>query len=634
MRIVFNITALLVAIVAIFATSCKKDTSITPPVDDTKTPTIVLDIYNIGSEQIEFSITTTDAEETYYYCVEGTAEATAESIKNNGTKVTTDSATIGNLQPNTEYTLHALAVNGSKSATAKESFTTLAHSEEPFGGMELNKLVSAVYRNDNSALAGNYELTFGNTTDLGWDGDIQIFVDLYNEEDSDPLNPVLPNGVYEPNSDFSPFSYDPSSSYVDIVADGEIITSPIMGTVTVERTGATYTITVEGTLMLLDNMEFSARYTGSIQFVQGGTSAYEFFDKDVAVDMDEAQMRYWGGWFYPFCDDVGVEMFDGTFDDNGSLQTGYYLHLSRVFMPKYADYNAEYIPLAAGSYNVTYNLPAAAYCLPYIFEAGAITDYFGDSYFTGTYLQYVENGQVKKVGLVTDGTFDVEDNGSTQTITMNFVTDNGTKLSLTYSGTINSVNFNDNDETMPARPWTTIDADHTYNFPAEAEGYAFCLGEYMTPDYDNWMLMIYGTNAQNPDGYGDMFTTEFIVETGGSRTSLPTGTYNVSLDIADHTMFAGAVEYAGGIIFTWYGDLTPDAEGYSSETAPITSGTVTVEDAGDGNYHFVFDLVDDGGNKITGEWSGKVISDDMSDDISESTSAAALYTPKTLALRK
>ena len=232
MRRFFNIAALVVAAMAVLATSCKKDAPVTPA-DDTKTPTIELNVFNILDNQIEFTITTTDAEEAYYHIVEGAEAVAAETIKSEGTKVVNESYVTGGLEPSTEYTLHVLAVNGTKQATAKETFTTLAQGEEPeeFDGVELNKLVSAVYRNDNSALAGNYEFTFGNTTELGWDGDIQVFIDFYNVEDSDPLNALLPNGVYEPNSDYSPFTYDPSSSYVDIVVDGEVVTSPILGTV-------------------------------------------------------------------------------------------------------------------------------------------------------------------------------------------------------------------------------------------------------------------------------------------------------------------------------------------------------------------------------------------------------------------
>lgn len=628
MRRFFNVSMLAVAAVAMLVASCKPDT---PPTPETKTPIVKLEVKDVRTNEVDFTLTTTDAEEAYYYCVAGTAEATAETIKSEGTKVANEANTLTGLELDTEYTLYALAINGSKQAIAKETFTTLAEPEKPFEGYELNKFISAVYRNDNDALAGNYELSFGNTTDLGWEGDVQVFIDFYNEEDSDPLNPVLPNGVYEPNTDYSPFTYNPVNSYVDIVVEGgEVISTPILGIVTVERTAATYTITVEGALMLLGDMEFSARYTGPIQFVQGGTSAYEFFEEDVTVDFDEAQIRYWGSWFYPFCDDLGVEMFDGTFDENGSLQRGYYLHLSRVFMPKAEDYNAEYIPLSAGEYLITESVLDTIYSLPYRFDMGAITDYFGDKYFTGTYLQYVENGQVKKVGLVTEGSFTVENNGNNTKIVMNFTTDNGVNLALSFDGEMAFGNFNDNDESMSPRPWTTLDADHTYSFPEGAMGSAFCLGEIMKPGFDNWMLMIYATNDEYPDGFGDMFTTEFIVETGGSRSSFPTGTYNVSLDVEDHTMFAGIVNYAGSILFTWYGDLTPDAEGYSSETAPISAGTVTVEDAGNGNYRFVFNLVDDGGYKVTGEWTGVVAAQDISDAMSSSSLAA----PKPLALRK
>ena len=628
MRRLFNISVF--AIVVMLVVSCKADDP-GGTADGGNLPTVKLEICDVDSTSVGFKITATNADEIYFYCEKGDVEVAVEIIKGEGGKIFEESNTYGGLAPDTEYTLYALALSGSNHAVVKKNFTTKSEEEKPFDGVELNKLVSAVYRNDNSALAGNYELTFGNTMELGWDGDIQVFIDFYNQEDSDPLNAVLPNGVYEPNSDFSQFSYNPSSSYVDIVADGELITSPILGTVTVERTAATYTVTVEGVLMLLDNMEFSARYTGPIQFVQGGTSAYEFFEQDVTIAMDEAQMRYWGSWFFPFCDDLGIEMFEGTFDNSGTLQQGYYLHLSRVFMPKYADYNAPSVPLAAGHYDVVYESLSNTYCLPYLFDAGRIQEYFGDTYFTGTYLQYVENGVIKKVGLVTGGSFDVEFDGSNHNIAMNFVTEQDVKITLTFSGQINSVNYNDNDENMPQRPWSTLQEDHVYNIPSDAIGYAFCLGEYMKPGYDQWMLMIYAESAEYPDGYGDMFTTEFLVETGAPRDSLPTGTYNVSLDIADHTMFSGVADYGGNILFTWYGDVTPDSEGYSTHTAPITVGTVVVEDNGDGTYSFVFDLVDDAGNKITGEWAGNVFSQDISESINELSAPAAA---KSLSMRR
>lgn len=590
---------MMMAMLAMVFTACKEDTTPQGGVD--KNPTVKIETKSVEATSAVFTITATDATEVYFYCTDATA--TAEDIKTKGVKVSGSEATADNLQPETKYTAYALAVNGDKSAEAKAEFTTLEATELPFDGYQLDKLVSAVYRTDNEAVMGNYEVTFGNTTKLEWEGDMQVFIDFYNEADSDPINPVLPSGTYEPNSDYSAFSYSPSDSYVDIVVEGgELVSSPIMGTVTVERTGPTYTITVVGTLMLLDDMEFSARYTGTLQFVQGGTSAYEFFEEDFEVAADDAQMRYWGGWFYPFADDVGVEMFSGEFDDNGSMTSGYYVHISRVMMPKYADYNAEYVPLADGVYEVAM-LPEANYCQPYTIEYGRIEDLFGDKHFVGTYITYVD-GDTKRVAVITSGTMTVESSGDSYTITADFVAENGVKVKVNYSGKLIVGNLNDNDETEPERPYTTLTENHTYNFPVETEYAAFCIGEYMKKGFDLWFITIMAFNNQYPDGYGDMFTAEFVVEAGAPRDKMPTGTFNVALEVKDRTMFPGIVDYAGNIFFTWYGDLTPDAEGYSSQIAPIVSGTVTVEEAEDGNYSFTFDLVDDGGNEITGQWTG------------------------------
>ena len=599
---------MMMAMLAMVFTACKEDTTPQGGVD--KNPTVKIETKSVEATSAVFTITTTDATEVYFYCTDATA--TAEDIKSKGAKVDGGEATVGDLEPGTEYTAYALAVNGSKSAVDNVKFATKAG--DAFEGFELNKLVSAVYRTDNDAVAGNYEVAFGNAEKLEWVGDIQVFLDLYNVEDSDPINPVLPSGTYEPNSDYSAFSYSPSDSYVDIVVEGgELVSSPIMGTVTVERTGPTYTITIEGTLMLLDDMAFTARYTGMIQFVQGGTSAYEFFDEDFEVTASEAQMRYWGGWFYPFADDVGIEMFDGEFDANGSMTRGYYVHISRVLMPKYEDYNAEYVPLADGVYDVSL-LREAQYCQPYTIEYGRVEDLFGDKHFVGSYITYVD-GDTKRVAVITSGTMTVERSADSYTIVCDFVADNGVNVKINYSGNLVVGNFNDNDASQPERPYTTLTSDHTYNFPAESTYAAFCLGEYIKPGFDLWFITIMGFNSTYPDGYGDMFTAELVVESGGARDKMPVGTYNVAFEIKDRTMFPGIFDYAGNILFTWYGDLTPDAEGYSSQVAPIVSGTVTIEEVADGDCRFVFDLVDDAGNKITGEWTGGGETADLSDHV-------------------
>lgn len=601
--------------------SCNKDN----PTPDTKAVTLELRMVSATDQEAVVSLTTTNATEAWLLCVKAGVAVDEVKIVAEGESVAVNgNATIAELEPDTDYVAYACAKDAKGSVTKQVEFTTEVPAEEPFDGLEFDKLIAAVYRTDNDAVAGNYEVTFGNTTKLEWVGDTQVFIDFYNEQDSDPLNPVLPSGVYEAEADYSPFSYNPSNSYVDIIVEGgELVSSPIMGTVTVERTGPTYTITVEGTLMLLDDMEFAARYTGTLQFVQGGTSAYEFFEDDVNITVKDAQMRYWGGWFYPFADDVGLEMFDGTFDDNGTMTRGYYLHISRVFMPKYEDYNAEYVPLADGVYEVSTSLPQASYCQPYTIENGRLESVLGDKLFVGSYITYIDS-TTKKVAFITGGKMTVESSGTNYTITADFVAENGIDVKFSYEGEIVVGNFNDNDTSEPERPYTTLTTDHTYNMPAEATCLGVCLGEYMKKGYDSWFLTIMGYNNTYPEGYGDMFTAEFVVETGGARNKIPTGTYNIAMEVKDRAMFPGIVDFAGSILFTWYGDLTPDAEGYSSQSAPIVSGTVVIEDAGEGNYRFVFDLVDDAGNKITGEWTGSGTAEDYSAEVSASAAPLAV----------
>ena len=59
---------------------------------------------------------------------------------------------------------------------------------------------------------------------------------------------------------------------------------------------------------------------------------------------------------------------------------------------------------------------------------------------------------------------------------------------------------------------------------------------------------------------------------------------------------------------TLYGDLgLVDDEGYNTKLGPIASGTVEVSTVAGGQRKFVFNLKDDKGNDITGEYTGTLI---------------------------
>ena len=62
MRRLFNISALALAALSLGVTSCEPDTPIGP---ESKTPTVKLEVNDVRTNEVDFTITTTDAEEAY-----------------------------------------------------------------------------------------------------------------------------------------------------------------------------------------------------------------------------------------------------------------------------------------------------------------------------------------------------------------------------------------------------------------------------------------------------------------------------------------------------------------------------------------------------------------------------------------
>ena len=484
--------------------------------------------------------------------------------------------------------------------------------------VELSHLLLAVYRTDNSAGIGNYELQIGSAETMEWEGDTHLFLDLYHELDADPLNPVLPNGTYEASAEILPGTFQAENSSLQVLVDGAIEATPVMGTVTVSRTGGQYTIHAKVSTMW-DESELEFYYEGPIQFVQGGTSAFLPFEEEQQITFEESQGRYWGNWFRPYSDDFMLEFFSGEFNENGTLTKGYYLKLGNIYMPKAEDYNLNPMPIAPGTYMVYEKAPlVSTLTMPFKMDQGAILEYWGDTSFAGSYLQYIdEDTKEKRIGLIHSGSLTVASEGQNYTMTFDFQTEEGISVKGTYTGEVNFPNLNDNDQNniWADRPWTTLTEDHTYNIPEGAVAYAFLLGDYIQDGLDVWQFNIMAMD-QNGEAYGDYFTTELMVDVANG-VEIPQGTFEVSWEVKPNVMVPGV--YTAGNVpqFTFYGDLTLDEEGYSAALAAIKAGTLTISKEADENYRFVFDLVDDGDHKITGEWSGSVVMEDFRDDIEQ-----------------
>lgn len=587
--------------------------------------TLTLTTGDITENSIKVNVKFTEVASLYVsHVIKGETVPSSTQVIETGTEVVckgsgSTQVVIDNLKPGTPYVIVFVAKDDNDKVTlARTEATTL----EEEGVIRLDMLLDALYRTDNPEGNGNYEFIIANSEDVTEAGDIQMLINLYNVPDADPINAVIPTGEYLPEASCAEFTYDPSYTYISMMAtDTELVQSPILGTVTVEREGSIYTITVAGILMTT-SQEIVVRYTGPMQFVESASSAFERFDEpQTGIAFEHAQGRYWGNWYYPFADDMGLEFFTGEFDENNAQVKGYYFYLGTLFMPKYADYNNPNIPIAEGTYTVTtppiYQNTMAQ---PFTFDYGHVEDFWGEEVYVGSYVTYIdyENG-IRKIGLITGGTVDVKANGSGYDMQFNLLTEEGVTITGTYSGDVALYNYNDNDQKpeFGPRPWTTLTEDHQMNIPADSEGLAYLMGDYMKNGHDVWFLTILYTDPVTGESTGDMFTTEILVD-HSNGVHLPTGEFAIKWDQTDHVMLPGYRDSSGGVLFSYYGDMTPDSEGYASQVAPLESGTVTITQVdGDamnqmgGTYKFEFNTVDDGGNRIYGEWTGTVYGYDV-----------------------
>ena len=139
--------------------------------------------------------------------------------------------------------------------------------------------------------------------------------------------------------------------------------------------------------------------------------------------------------------------------------------------------------------------------------------------------------------------------------------------------------------------YSTLEGDLNipFGYPSlYAEGY----GDYYVIGKNSWIVYI--------DDYETLqgLILEMLVP---SDEDVPVGEYKVTTDLSeDHIILPGFVTASGEAMWSWY--VAYGDDGYETiGQAPIVDGTVTITDNGDETFTAVCDLVDDLGNKITGE---------------------------------
>lgn len=444
-------------------------------------------------------------------------------------------------------------------------------------------------------------------------GDMQVVLNLRAPMTEDLTHPVLPAGEYLPGKGEEDWTYDVLRSSVWLrVAEGYDGVSTLMimdGPIDVNcDQNGNYDLRMS---LVTNEGEVDFRYEGKLEFPVGRAD-FEVFEEDLDLTFQGAQGRFYGNWAYPFSADLNMSFYVGTVSDDSFVE-GYWLDLDfnetkpeDCMAPKQRVADGVYTPESREEiYDYTY--------LPFRFNKGKKMELFGEEYIVGTRLVYTEETGHRKLGLITGGSFTVSNNGTK--FEFDLLTAEGARLQGVYEGVPTIVNYCDNDVKEPERPFSTLTDDVDLTWKQGTMALSYSLGHSILEDL-NTIAFFVTTPDMNSGAFIQMelFSTEEVITNG---------TYTVSWTLQDRGIIPGTIDYGASAIFSWYCDLDKtDDIGYLTDLGCLAEGTMTVSDAENGEKHIVFDLRDDAGNAIRGEYTGEIL--DLTSSLAEVPAKAAM----------
>ncbi|MDE7403121.1 MAG: hypothetical protein K2M87_06895 [Muribaculaceae bacterium] len=445
---------------------------------------------------------------------------------------------------------------------------------------------------------GLYGLTLATNTDgkgnLSGENDFAVQLVLAGPWSDDVKNPKLPAGYYREGQSNTEWTFDVTKS--SIIVNSENGPAPAMiisGTVDVREDGdGEYDIRLE--LTSFTGATVDASYKGQLNF-PAGFGEFQPFKEDQNVTFTNAQGRFYGNWYYPFAADLSMLFYKGTVED-GTLKDGYMLDVT-FYEPKPADEMDPDQKVADGVYELETRDAIAYTYLPFRYEAGERTDFLGQEVITKTRLTYYSPTGESNLGLIKGGTMTVSNNGTK--FVFDFVTEEGIKVTGSFTGNPLMQNFCDNNEKAPKRPYSLLTEDVNLQWANGTVAVEYNDGHSILNDANTITFWI----TDPLQVHGDYISFDLLTES----ETLPDGTFTVGSGLTANLIIPGEIDYGGQPLFSWYGNLDEvDADGYNTKMAPIASGTVTISTLPSGERKFVIDVKGDANHSIKGEYSGVV----------------------------
>lgn len=507
-----------------------------------------------------------------------------------------------------EYQVVVTTTDGEQKVFAASDVASVKFENAPHY-MDCTEMVSAIYQPASSY--GLYTVTFG---DCGADADgcpvevggIQATLTFVGGLSEDVGHPVLPAGYYRAAAGTSAghYTWDLQKSVLWLrygEGEDEVVRYFLVGNDIDVRSTEDGRYDIRADLSAFDGSQVALRYQGELDIIPGSLAG-GIFTEDQDIVFEGGQGRYWGNWFMPFADDMSLQFYTGTFDENGIQTEGYWMYMP-CYIPK-QDNPKEFNPvrLTDGTYIMEWReeVSGSTY-LPFTFERGRTIDMWGTEAPAGTYLMHTAADGSHRMAYITGGTFTVSGGGTR--FEFDFETENDIRIHGVYDKAPYVSNLCDNDfpglETVDS-----LEGDVELDFTPRTFCADYVMGDIIAEGVDMHSLVLMDASGER----GDYIWIDLC--SPGNR--IAAGTYTLNDRFEEFGALKGRVDFGMQPQYSWYGDLgaveqDPDTgEWYHTKMCPLAGGTVTVAYEGDETV-LTFDLKSAGGHSITGVWRGFMI---------------------------
>ena len=573
-------------------------------------PTVGLREVAATAESVRFLITPTDADRCAFVVLtqEPTHAPSAAEIfaASDRTDCAADKTTEHTLapEPETVYRIFAAAARGSRFGKVARLDITV-----PDGTLHMTELAPNGLHYTANGEDGSDEYYFGFCTgEITQDEDgnylpldpegYLFYVDLYGTSSADPDFPIVPDGEYTLGEGRTRGTLNHLFSFVVTRSmTGEIIQTPLSaGEVETTYDARTETYEVRCTYTLKTGEVLRARYEGEILMSEGFTQPPL---PTLPSDVDTQFVGYWARYdeaaaIVPGLDIIKMQLYDKPLVE-GRQTDGYLLSLE-LYVPDIED--TSHIVLPTGDYEVSLATN------PYTTPVGDVLN-LGDMGVAqmGTTVRRIDaaTGEASYGAILKGGLKVSADDRGVYTIVVDMTTGENIRFQGTYTGKIEV----EGSISQPTEPFSPLEKDTQVNLEGVkvtcswyGDIYDTGTGSFRlrTEDPATMEGFIFDLNLPLPEGLAAL---EGTYRPGKDYAA---GTFDIGAPVVSE----GGTMYNGSYGFIQYADEWGLGFAFDKIAwAPAVDGSFSITKSGE-NYHIVYDVLDDRGNHVTGDWTGPI----------------------------